>query len=103
MTGDLDEDHRGWLRDLLDQAAASLHVEIIGEPRYGWRDRTVGATATTEGGETRWLRLVTELPYWSGGAFWNGNIDANAVHGVAKPRVVAWRDWTEGGRDIRVN
>jgi hypothetical protein len=81
----------------LHAAAARHGLKVTGHPVYGWRYRSVGAPAATRGGEPRWLRVGTEHtadlgPYWTGAA------DANAVLGVAKPRVVAVEEWPLPGR-----
>nr|CEL13388.1 hypothetical protein [Kibdelosporangium sp. MJ126-NF4] len=44
----------------------------------------------------RWMRVVIEQHAWANGEFWTGNIDANALTGVAKPRVLGHWDWIDG-------
>nr|CTQ99077.1 hypothetical protein [Kibdelosporangium sp. MJ126-NF4] len=40
--------------------------------------------------------MVIEQHAWANGEFWTGNIDANALTGVAKPRVLGHWDWIDG-------
>lgn len=88
-----------WMRLNLDRAAAHFALTVTGEPVYGWRLRTIGAPATGPDGD-RWLRVATEFPQWAHGHSWTGNFEANAVLGIAKPRVVGTYEWEE--QDWRV-
>lgn len=99
---DADQAHRDWLWAQLQRAAEDFGATVVGEPRWSWRDRTVGAHSTTADGADAWLRVVSEDPYWAHGEFWTGNADAEAIQAVPKPHVLARRDWSDEGREIRV-
>jgi hypothetical protein len=101
MASNADQAHRDWLRAHLARAAKEFGVYLVGEETFSWHDRTLGARVTTGAGESSWLRVVSEHPHWAGGEFWNGNRDANAIEGVAKPCVLAWQDCADAGRELR--
>ncbi|WP_317494858.1 aminoglycoside phosphotransferase [Haloechinothrix sp. LS1_15] len=89
-----DRRYREWMRELLDRAARRFRVTLDGPAVFGWRDRSLGAPVRA-GEHPRWLRVVTEAPRWADGLMWTGNLDANDLEGLAKPRVldvVEWRD-----------
>lgn len=85
---------------LLVHAAENFSLTLVGDPTFGWRDRSIGSRAQAVDGD-RWLRVVTSHITWANGEFWTGNLDATAVHGVPKPRVLQVHEWTEGPRSIR--
>lgn len=90
-----DRRFRVWMRQNLGHAADHFGLRVTGEPVFGWRDRSIGApTAGSHG--CRWLRVVSEQTAWASGHGWTGNADANAVTGLAKPRVLAVHEWAEG-------
>jgi hypothetical protein len=91
---------RGWMRELLAQAAEHFSVILLGDPTFGWRDRSIGSQVRDIDGD-RWLRVVTSHSMWANGEFWTGNLDASAIHGVPKPRVLQVHEWTEQIRSIR--
>jgi len=91
---DADAQFREWMRENLQRAAAHFGLELAGEPRLGWMDRSIGALAG-RGGERFWLRVVSEHKQWIGGNFWTGNLDANVFTGLAKPRVLDVYEWEE--------
>ncbi|MGH3569403.1 MAG: aminoglycoside phosphotransferase [Pseudonocardia sp.] len=95
-----DAAHRAWLREVFAKAAATADATMVGAPVFGWNGRSAGARVATAAG-MRWLRLVIEQQAWAGGEFWTGNQDANAISGVAKPRVLSHWDWTDGPWAVR--
>jgi hypothetical protein len=104
-----DVEHRAWLRQLLDRAAAQGQAMVDGQPVFGWRDRSIGVKVRTggnvdgdAGGEVLWLRVVAEREEWAGGPFWTGNVDANVISGVGKPVVSGHEDWSLGAMRARV-
>lgn len=86
-----------WMRDNLDRAAHHFGLTVIGEPVFGWRLRSISAPATGTDGE-RWLRVVSQEPEWASGDHWTGTVDANAITGIRKPRVLDVYEWTDGRR-----
>jgi hypothetical protein len=91
---------RGWMRELLAQAAEHFSLTLLGDLTFGWRDRSIGSRVRGVDGD-RWLRVVTSHNTWANGEFWTGNLDAAAIHGVPKPCVLQVHEWTEGPRSIR--
>ncbi|MGH3972667.1 MAG: aminoglycoside phosphotransferase [Pseudonocardiaceae bacterium] len=91
---------RRWMRELLVQAAEHFSLTLLGDPTFGWRDRSIGSQARDVDGD-RWLRVVTSHNTWANGEFWTGNLDAAAIHGVPKPCVLQVHEWTEEPRSIR--
>lgn len=43
------------------------------------------------------LRVVFEDPDYQPACRWDGNVAANAIAGVPKPRVLRWTDWDNEG------
>ena len=79
---DADAQFREWMRENLQRAATHFGLDLAGEPRLGWMDRSISALAGR--GEQRfWLRVVSENKQWISGAFWTGNVDANVLTGLA--------------------
>ncbi|GAA4637224.1 hypothetical protein GCM10023196_090160 [Actinoallomurus vinaceus] len=102
MTELADENHRAWMREALDHAARQFGLELTGAPVFGWNDRSISAAVTPlGGGARRWLRVVAEHLSWANGDWWTGNRDAAAVTGIAKPRVIDAREWTDDGQALR--
>lgn len=89
-----------WQRGNLTRAADHFGLTITGEPRLGWRLRSISAPAERDG-ESLWLRVVTEQHRWLPDPAWTGNQDANAITGIAKPRVLDSTEWDEHDRAIR--
>lgn len=83
-----------WMRLNLDRAAEHFDLRITGRPVLGWRLRSIGATVTA-GDQPRWLRVVSDFPQWAHGETWTGNLDANTVTGIAKPRLLDVYEWDE--------
>jgi hypothetical protein len=103
MDTDIDQANarfRGWMRELLVQAAEHFSLVLLGDPTFGWRDRSIGSRVRDVDGD-RWLRVVTSHSMWANGEFWTGNLDASAIYGVPKPRVLQVHEWTEQTRSIR--
>lgn len=72
--------------------AQKLGCTIDGEPGWGWGGRAVSTPGNLDG-EPVWIRTVGEDPQWiTDGSFWTGNLDANAITGIPKPRVLAWSE-----------
>ncbi|MGK5533318.1 aminoglycoside phosphotransferase [Streptomyces sp. URMC 129] len=90
-----DRRFRLWMRRNLEDAAAHFGLAVAGEPVFGWRLRSVGAPAEGPGGR-RWLRVVSEELSWPKGHAWTGNADADALHGLPRPRVIDVHEWDEG-------
>jgi hypothetical protein len=83
---------RQWMHENLAHAARHFGLTVVGPPKLGWMDRSIGAPV--EG--PLWLRVVSEEPQWVGDAFWTGNAAANAFAILSKPRVLdvyEWEDW----------
>jgi hypothetical protein len=91
---------RKWMCGLLAQAAEQFSLTLVGDPTFGWRDRSIGVRVRGVEGE-RWLRVVTSHSMWANGEFWTGNLDASTILGVPKPRVLQVHEWTEESRSIR--
>ncbi|MPZ84047.1 MAG: aminoglycoside phosphotransferase [Actinophytocola sp.] len=83
------------MRDNLDHAAHHFDLTVTGEPVFGWRLRSVSAPTVGTGGD-RWLRVVSQEPEWATGAHWTGTVDADAISGIRKPRVLDVYEWTDG-------
>ena len=91
---DADAQFREWMGENLQRAAAHFGLDLVGEPRLGWIDRSIGALVS-RGEERFWLRVVSENKQWIDGNFWTGNLDANVFTGLAKPRVLDVYEWEE--------
>jgi hypothetical protein len=57
--------------------------------------RSVSAPAIGSAGAC-WLRVVSDEPQWAQGYAWTGNLDANIIADVPKPRVLDVFEWSEG-------
>lgn len=90
-----DAAHRAWLLDTFANATAAANVTPVGEPVFGWSDRSMSSRVQTAAGD-HWLRMVIEQQTWARGDFWNGNEAANVITGVAKPSVVGHWEWQDG-------
>lgn len=95
---DADAVFRNFMRHNIARAADSFDVAVIGPTIFGWRLRSIGAPAAGSCGAC-WLRVVSEESRWAQGYAWTGNLDANSVVDVAKPRVLDVVEWPE--RDWR--
>jgi hypothetical protein len=87
-----DRRFRVWMRQNLNRAADHFGLTVTGDPVFGWRDRSIGAAADG----SRWLRVVSEQIHGAQGHAWTGNVDANRVRGLPKPRVLDLYEWAEG-------
>jgi len=85
----------GWMRGNLTRAATRFGLTITGDATFGWRLRSITAPARDPQGRPRWLRVTTEQSRWLDAAreMWDGNLDANAITGVPKPRVLDLAEW----------
>lgn len=86
-----------WMRANLDCAAEHFGLTVSGDPVFGWRLRSISARVTGPDG-ARWLRVVSQEPEWASGDPWTGTVDANAVRGIRKPRVLDVYEWSEARR-----
>lgn len=98
-TEDLDAQHRAWLRAQLEHAADKVDGTLVGAPTFGWHDRSIGGLVTVAG-KDRWLRLTSETSWWADGEFWIGNVQAQAIPNVPKPRLLARHEWSDGDREL---
>jgi hypothetical protein len=97
-----DLEHRAYLRRALQRGARQLRATVEGEPRYGWRDRTIGTRVRTSTAEPpRWLRVVCELHRWADGDWWTGNEAAAEVTGIPKPTVLSVSEWSDQTNRLR--
>jgi len=95
---DPDAVFRNFQRHNLARACEHFDLTVTGSPSFGWRLRSIGAPTTGPDGAC-WLRVVSEEPQWAQGHGWTGNLDANSITGVSKPRVLDVLDvfeWPEG-------
>lgn len=99
MTMDTDEiekaveQRRLWLQNQLDAAAPRFGLELVGGEVVNTFDmRSAGAPAL-DGDRAVWFRVVVEDPDYQPACRWDGNIEANSIHGVPKPEVLRWADW----------
>ncbi|MGQ0778711.1 MAG: hypothetical protein ACT4NY_30575 [Pseudonocardiales bacterium] len=88
------EERRVWLEGHLHQAAERLGTDLSGDNVVNTYDmRSAGSRATEQDGTEVWLRVVLSVPDYQPACRWDGNIAANTVTGVPKPRVLRWADW----------
>lgn len=91
---DGDATFRNFQRHNVGRAAERFAVTVTGPPSFGWRLRSIGVPATGAHGPC-WLRVVSEEPQWAQGYAWTGNVDANTITNVVKPRVIDVVEWSE--------
>lgn len=96
-----DEAFTAWMRGNLDRAATLFGLTVISEPGFGWRLRSISARARDDAGYHRWLRVGSEQHRWLDES-WTGNVDANSIAGVPKPRVLDWSEWEVPDEQRRV-
>jgi hypothetical protein len=97
-----DEHFMAWMRGNLARAAGHFEVVLAGTPVFGWRLRSISAPVEARaGGQRCWLRVVSEYPQWAHGDTWTGNVDGGKLAGLAKPVVLAFTEWEDGGRQQR--
>ncbi|MGH3915536.1 MAG: hypothetical protein ACRDTC_19330, partial [Pseudonocardiaceae bacterium] len=76
------------------QGAERLGTGLSGDEVVNTYDmRSAGSRATEQDGTQVWLRVVLSVPDYQPACRWDGNIDANTITGVPKPRVLRWADW----------
>ncbi|WP_156893751.1 aminoglycoside phosphotransferase [Actinokineospora enzanensis] len=56
-------------------------------------DMRSAGTVASDGDADVWLRVVVEDLDYQPACRWEGNVEANAITGVPKPRVLRWKDW----------
>lgn len=88
----------------LAHAVGQLGCEVVGEPVYGWHDRTLGVRVRVADGDA-WLRLASATYDWADQPDWTGNAaaDGPAFADVPKPRILKTLDWTDGHRIARAD
>ncbi|MQA11928.1 MAG: aminoglycoside phosphotransferase [Pseudonocardiaceae bacterium] len=91
-TTEADRQFTLWMRSNLHAAADHFDVAVSGEPVMGWRLRSISAPVERNGADL-WLRVVSEQVQYAEGDWWTGNVDANAITGIAKPRVLDTDEW----------
>jgi hypothetical protein len=96
-----DEQHRNAMLAALHLAVGHFSLTLAGPQVFGWKDRSIGAKATTSSGEAVWLRVGSELATWAYGESWDGNKDAAVIRGVRKPEVRQVFDWAQSDRWFR--
>lgn len=89
-----EDGHRQWMEAQLITAAEYFELMVVGEPTFGWRDRTIGSRAIGADGE-RWLRVSWSHTQWTKDNFWTGNQEAATIVGVPKPTVLDMHEWGE--------
>lgn len=90
------EERRVWLQGHLETAADKLGVSAMGRVVNTYDMRSAGAKAR-DGRADVWLRVVFEDSDYQPACRWDGNVEANAIQGVPKPRVLRWTDWENEG------
>lgn len=100
-TSDQWQDYQIYMKEVvLLKAANHFRVILKGEPVYGWRDRSIGSRV--EGGKGRyWLRVVSEHCDWVKQEWWEGNVTADEIEGIPKPKVFNFFEWSEGETQFR--
>lgn len=94
------QDHQSFMKEQLMKAASYFGVQIIGKTVFGWNDRSIGSKVTNQKG-IFWLRVVSEMTHWAQGDFWEGNLVANKIKGISKPRVLQIYEWEDGEIRLR--
>ncbi|AWF96944.1 aminoglycoside phosphotransferase [Clavibacter michiganensis] len=80
------------LTGALAAAVARFDAVATGRPVFGWHGRTAGvAVRAAEQGDA-WLRVVVARPELARGSWWNGNVEAEAITTVRRPRILAWHE-----------
>lgn len=78
-------------------AAGKLGVKPVGRAVNTYDMRSAGARALDDDSADVWLRVVFEDFDYQPACRWEGNVEANAIQGVPKPRVLRWTDWRNEG------
>jgi hypothetical protein len=96
--------YRDLLPRYLAHAAEQLGCEVVGEPVYGWHDRTLGVGVRTGGGDG-WLRIASAAADWASEPDWTGNATADgpAFARIPKPRILRSLEWVDGHRIARAD
>jgi hypothetical protein len=87
-------DYPGLLRRLLATAAQRLGVAVTGESMVSASQRSIAAPAR-RGGGALWLRVSPLDVECMDEQVWTGNLAANDLTGVRKPRVLERVTWAE--------
>ncbi len=98
---DLDQQRKAWMEGHLEWAAGNFGVERLSDPVHTGRLHSVGCHVRDADGNDAWLRVVYADPEWGQGNYLDGNLTANAINDVPKPRVKRWQEWDDNGRQIR--
>lgn len=88
------------MRTLLARAAEHFQATPVGDPTFGWGDRTIGARVIV-GGAARWLRVVREHPDWITPNWWHGNADAGAISDVPRPEIFGTHEFQADAYQVR--
>ncbi|WP_220184034.1 aminoglycoside phosphotransferase family protein [Thermoactinomyces mirandus] len=95
------QNHQSFMKESLMKAASYFDVQITGKMVFGWNDRSIGSKVKNQKGICYWLRVVSEMMCWAQGDFWEGNLAANKIKGITKPRVIQIYEWEDGGIQLR--
>lgn len=96
-TSDADAHFNEWMRSNLLIAARHFGLRTSGEPVFGWRLRSIGSATHNDHGSC-WLRVVSQEREWASGDPWTGTVQANAITGIPKPRLLDVFEWDDGRR-----
>lgn len=97
MFSPIDDATRTRMLEAHAKAAADLGLTPAGEPVWGWRGRTIGSKASSVSGPT-WLRVQSARTDQTGGKIWEGTeLAATLLPKLAKPALLAIRDWDVDG------
>lgn len=80
----------------METAAGKLVVSPVGRVVNTYDMRSAGTKARDDRTDV-WLRVVFEDPDYQPACRWDGNVEANSIQGVPKPRVLWWTDWENDG------
>lgn len=92
---------RRMLRAALVRATDEWQMHAVGEPTYGWHDRSIGSAIQQSTGPRRWLRIVWARSEWARGLWWTGNHDAADIEIDTKPSPLRAHEWVEGPLTFR--
>lgn len=85
---------------IVQDALERFGLDRDGEQLRGWNDRSV-SLPVRRGGVPLWLRLVVARPELARGSWWTGNLDAEAITGIPKPRVLEVHEHSRDGHVAR--
>ncbi|MDR6866960.1 hypothetical protein J2Y69_001559 [Microbacterium resistens] len=85
----------------LARACQRFGARPRGEPRIGWHGRSAGVQVVHGAEAPAWLRVVVARAELARGDWWNGNVEAEALDAVPRPRLLSWDEWSEGAVTAR--